>query len=204
MSAYQSLLERVAAGEMAPNRIQEASSDYLSQRLPEHLRRLSRLYFELLNGLNDLRAGYEEEFLAGVLATAHAPDQETPAALNLAGPIGGTTSASLSLTNTKSQPASIHCSVTDVRRADGVGPAFAPKVIVAPEVLELRPGEEASVVLSLHLAEGDYEPDRLYVGAVHIARRGEPRVEMPLRITATPAAPAKAPAGKGARIRVAP
>jgi hypothetical protein len=194
VSAYQSLLERVAAGQAAPNRVQEASADTLNQRLPEYLRRLSSLYFDLLNQLNDLRSGYEEDFLAGVLATAQAQDQEMPVALNLVAPIGGMTSASLLLTNTQDQPAIIRGSVTDIRRADGVGPAFAPKVSLAPEALELRPGEEGSMILSLRLDEGDYVPDVLYVGAVHITRQGEPRVEVPLRVTATPAAPAAAPA----------
>ncbi len=189
LRAYQSLFERVAAGEVAPSRIQAASSDFLTSRLPEHLRRLSGLYFDLLNGFNDLRAGYEAEFLSGVLATAQPADQEMPIALNLVGPLGGAASASLSLTNTQAQPAIIRCSVTDVRRADGVGPAFAPNITVAPAALSLRPGEEASLVLSLQLDEGDYAPDVLYVGAVHIARRGEPRLEVPLRITARPAAP---------------
>jgi hypothetical protein len=203
VTAYQSLLERVVAGELAPNRLQEASSDYMERRMPEHLRRLSGLYFDLLNGLNDLRAGYEEALLGAVLASAKEPDHETFAALNLIGPLGGSTSASLQLANTRGVPAFIRCSVTDVRRADGVGPAFTPKIIIAPEVLELRPGEEASVVVSLRLDEAAYEADVLYVGAVHIARRGEPRVEVPLRITATPATKARpaAPAAKPARKR---
>lgn len=194
--AYQSLLERVAAGQVAPNHVQEASSDYLNQRLPEYLRRLSSLYFDLLNKLNDLRSGYEEDFLTGVLATAKTQDQEIPVALNLVGPMGGMTSVSLSLTNTKDQPAIVRANVTDIRRADGVGPAFAPKIIVAPQALELRPGEEASMILSLRLDEGDYDPDVLYVGAVHITRQGEPRVEVPLRVMAKPAPPAAAPAAR--------
>jgi hypothetical protein len=187
VTAYQSLLQQVAAGQVTPSRVQEASSDFLNQRLPEHLRRMSRLYFDLLNGFSDLQASYGEDFLSSVLATAKAADQEMPIAFNLVGPLGGAASASLSLTNTQEQPAIIRCSVTDVRRADGVGPAFAPQVTIAPEALSLRPGEEASVVLSLQLNAADYTPDVLYVGAVHIARRGEPRLDVPLRITATPA-----------------
>ncbi len=187
LTAYQSLLERVSAGQVPPSRVQDASAEYLNQRLPEYLRRLSTLYFDLLNQLNDLRSGYEEDFLTGVLATAKPQDQEMPVALNLVAPVGGMTSASLSLTNTQDQPAIIRGSVTDIRRADGVGPAFAPKGGLAPEALELRPGEEASMILSLRLDEGDYVPDVLYVGAVHITRPGEPRVEVPLRVTATPA-----------------
>ena len=124
-----------------------------------------------------------------------------PAVLNLIAPVGGIASASLSLTNTQDQPAIIRGSVTDIRRADGVGPAFAPKIIIAPDALELRPGAEASMILSLQLDAGDYAPEVLYVGAVHITRQGEPRVEVPLRVRATPAAPAAAPARQPIRTK---
>ena len=196
VTAYQSLLERVAAGQAAPNRVQEASTDYRNQRLPEYLRRLSTLYFNLLNQLNDLRSGYEENFLASVLATATPQDQEMPAVVNLVAPVGGMTSASLSLTNARGEPVIIRGSVTAIRRADGVGPAFAPKMTIAPEALELRPGEEATMVLSLQLDEDDYAPEVLYTGAVYITRPGEPRVEVPLRVMATPAARPAAPPRK--------
>ena len=187
MRAYQSLFEHAAAGDMSPNRLQEVSNDYLQQRLPEHLRRLGGLYFDVLSGLTDLRAGYEEEFLTGVLATAKRQNQGEPFILNLTAPLGETASATVSLSNTKDEPAIIRSRASDVRRADGVDPAFAPKITIIPETLKLQPGEEASLVLSLQLDEGDYEPDVLYVGTLQITGHGEPSVEVPLRIKATPA-----------------
>lgn len=185
IGAYQALLERVASGEVQPGRLQEVSSEYLERRLPELLRRLSSLYFDLLNGLNDLRANYEEEYLEGILSAANRAGQESSFAINLVAPLGETASASLSLANTRDEPAVIRYTVTDVRRADGVGPAFPPKISFTPEVLELQPGQEASLALSLRLDEGDYEPQVLYVGGLQIVRHGEPRLEVPLRITAT-------------------
>jgi hypothetical protein len=183
--AYQALLERVASGEVSPGRIQEASSRYLERRLPEHLRRLGSLYFDLLNGLNDLRAGYEEEYLSGILAAARRASQESSFVINLAAPLGETATASLSLANTRAEPAVIRYTVSDVRRADGVGPAFPPKIAFSPEVLELQPGQEASLGISLRLDEGDYEPQVLYVGVLQIVRHGEPRLEVPVRIMAS-------------------
>ncbi len=193
ISAYQRLFERVAAGEVAPSTIQTASTHYIERHLPQQLNRLGGLYFELLNGLNDLRVASEEDFLEEVLATAKKPGQEAPPALNLVAPVGGTTATSLVLSNTRREPARIHCSVTDVRRADGVGPAFSPKTTVAPPTLEIPPGGQGTLVLSLQLDEDTYTAGALYVGAVHIEREGEPRLEMPLRITATPAAPNEEP-----------
>lgn len=186
VEGYQTVLERVASGEVKPGRLQEVSSDYLERRLPEMLRRLSGLYFDLLNGLNDLRTNYEEEYLNGILAMANRASQEAEFAMNLIAPLGESASASLSLANTRAEAAVIRYTVSDVRRADGVGPAFAPKIIFRPASLELQPGQEASVTLSLQLDEGDYEPQVLYVGVLQIVRHGEPRLEVPLRISASP------------------
>jgi hypothetical protein len=185
VEAYQALLERVASGDVKPSRLQEVSSSYLEQRLPELLNRLSSLYFDLLNGLNDLRAGYEEEYLNGILSAANRAGKESDFAINMVAPLGETATASLSLANTRSEPSTIRYTASTVRRADGVGPAFPPKITFNPAVLELQPGQEAGLSLSLRLDEADYEPQVLYVGSLQIVQHGEPTVEVPLRITAT-------------------
>jgi hypothetical protein len=79
----------------------------------------------------------------------------------------------------------VRCHVSDVRRADGVDPAFAPDVTFSPEPLELGPGEEARLLLTLRLDEASFVPDAPYVATLHITGHGEPRLEVPLRITAT-------------------
>jgi hypothetical protein len=172
----------------------------VEERLPDRLKELGTRYFELLNGLSDLRSEYEEEFLSGVLASATRPGREAPPALELGAPLGGTTSTSLLLTNTRNQPAVVHCTVTDVRRIDGVGPAFPPEATFAPSGLEIPPHGEATLMLSLRLGESQYEPDVAYVGAVHIEREGEPLLEIPLHVTARPvparAKPRRAPSSQ--------
>lgn len=190
MKAYQLHLDRVSVGEATPQQAQQATADYLKHRLPEHLRRIGRLYFDLLNDLNAVRTEHEADYLTGVLATANRPGKDPTFALNLTGPLGTDASGSIALANTKDVRVLIRCSVTDVRRADGVGPAFAPKLAIAPDALELDPDEETSVRVTVQLNPADYDPNALYVGTLHVIRHGEPRLEIPLRITATQPAPA--------------
>ncbi len=188
MKVYQAHLNRVAAGEASPDQLQRAMSEYLERRLPEHLRQSGQLYFQLLSDLNEIRVRYEEEYLRGLLASVRRPDGDEAFALTLVAPLGGVASASLSVANTKEERAHIRSRVTDVRRADGVGPAFTPTTTIAPEQVELGPGEEANLRVSVRLDAGDYETNVLYVGELHVTGHGEPRLEVPLRITAKEAA----------------
>lgn len=182
-AAYQSLVERAAEGEVPPSRVQDAAAGYLQRRLPEYLGELGKLYFELLNGLTELRVRSEQEFLDSVLDRIDGGAAAFE--LTLAGPLGGTATASLSIGNTRDEPVRIRCVVSEVRRADGVGPAFAADATVMPDGLELPPGAEGRLVVTVQLDEGSYEADVLYVGTLQVTGHGEPRLEVPLRITAT-------------------
>jgi hypothetical protein len=182
--SYRALTERMASGQLGADQIQRSTAEHLERRLPDYLRQLGTAYFELLNGLNDLRAQSEQEFLSGVLATA----SETKAdsfSIELVAPLGSTANASFSISNTRDGPAVIRCELANVRRRDGVGPAFVPNIEREPEQLELAPGQEARVMLALLLEETIYRAGAQYVGALHITGGGEPHVEIPLRITAT-------------------
>ena len=64
--------------------------------------------------------------------------------VQLSSPIGASASAIVSLENTRSERAVIRCMVTDVRRADGVGPAFVPDVVFDPDSLMLDPDRKAA------------------------------------------------------------
>jgi hypothetical protein len=185
VKAYQAQLDQVAAGEMAPSHLLKAMSAGYDRQLPEQLRHAVRLCFDLLSGLTDLRAGCAEEYLRRVLATVKPREMDAEFVLCLSAPPGETASAFLSLANTRKHRTAICCAVTDVRRADGVGPAFAPKITIAPDGLLLEPDQEADVRLSLRLDAAVYEPDTVYVGALHVTRHGEPRLEVQLAITAT-------------------
>jgi hypothetical protein len=184
-AGYQALLDRAAADGVTPSQIQDAAAGHLQRGLPEYMGELSRLYFDLLNGLTDLRARSEQEFLRRVLENAQGTNATQPFELTLAAPLGGTATASLSIANTRDEPARITCHVTDVRRIDGVGPAIVPDMTFVPERLELAPAEETKLVLTLRLDEGRYDTNALYTGTLQITDHGEPRMEVPLHITAT-------------------
>jgi hypothetical protein len=124
-------------------------------------------------------------------ATATQPGKEKSAVIDLAGPLGGTASASLALRNTGVKRANVRCKVSEVRRADGVGPAFAPKVTIDRPVFALAPGEAASLSLSLHLEKSGFDAGPMYVGAVRVTGLGASALVVPLHIVATKAEPAK-------------
>jgi hypothetical protein len=148
----------------------------------EFVEQITRLYFGLLNDLTDVRSKYQEDYLREALAVG------TPAGgdcITLVAEVGAIASASLSLAGPASAPATVRCIATDVRRADGVGPAFAPAVVITPDVLDVEPDGEAAVTISLRLDESRYQPDALYVGKLQILRGGGPRVDVPMRIRAT-------------------
>ena len=152
--------------------------------LPQRLPQIGSLWFELLDDLSELRGRFVEEILAGTLSGVRPKGLDAPFAVELQATRGATASACLSLANTRSEPAAIRCAVTDVRRADGVGPAFVPKVTIAPGRLQLQPAEEIDLRLSLRLDAEVFDAGVPYVGAVRVNRRGEPPFDVPLRIVA--------------------
>jgi hypothetical protein len=178
VQSYQSDLERVATGGNG-SRGTETFADEYTRRTNEQMRAVSRLYFELLDGLTAMTSAAEEEYLRSVLSGTA---EETPMVVQLSSPVGASASAVVSLQNTRSERAVIRCMVTDVRRADGVGPAFVPDVVFDPDSLMLDPEQEGSVKLSLTLDAAVYEPGVDYIGAVHIIRHGEQPFDLPLRI----------------------
>lgn len=186
VQAYQSRLDAVASGSAPPS--SSTFVDDQARRTNEQVRALGRLYFDLLGGLAEIGSAVEAEYLQDVLGNGAETDRQT-SAIELTAPSGGSASAVVALENTRSDRAVIRCMVSDVRRADGIGPAFEPAVTVDPDGLMLDPSQEGSVRLSVVLDTAVYEPGADYIGAVHIIRHGEPRLDVPLRIRASPTEP---------------
>jgi hypothetical protein len=178
VNAYREQLERAASEGTSAT-----VADEYARRANEQVRALGRLYFELLERVAEIGSAGEEEYLRGVLAGASRMAADAPV-VELTAPPGASASAVVSLENTRSDPAVIRCMVSDVRRADGVGPSFVPKIVVDPDGLMLEPEQEGSVRLSLALDVNVYTPGADYVGAIHVLRHGEPRLDLPLRIRA--------------------
>ena len=147
---------------------------------------MTRLYFDLLNNLTDVRARYEEAYFRSVLGEAHDEEREKPVILTFSGPPGIRASASLSVTNTTDQRTQITSRTTDVRRTDGVGRAFVPAITMFPESIELEPGAEGTLRFSLQLDPLQYDFDALYAGTLYVIGGTDLQVEVQLRIMVTP------------------
>jgi hypothetical protein len=187
LKAYRRQLDMVAAGELTSEDLQQKTTTQMSQDLPEYLQRIGQLYFSLIKKLDELHSNYQEDYLGGILALADGRRSEPVNFAMLRGPLGGAAFASFTVSNTTEQRTAIRYIATEVRRLDGIGAAFAPKVAIAPEMLELGPREEEEVTFSLQLEADKYDIDTTYIGFLYITGDGDLRVEMQLRIVATQA-----------------
>lgn len=165
---------RLAAGETGTT---------MARQIPEQLGQIASLGFELLGGLEELSAEIAEDYFQAVLARVK-PIGFDGDVLDLAAGPGQVASTVMYVENTRDEPVVIHGSVGEVRRADGVGPAFPPDVALSPAALRIAPHAEAELRLSLRLDETIYEAGAPYLGALRILRGGEPYLDVPLRITA--------------------
>jgi hypothetical protein len=187
LRTYRAQLDRVAAGEMTPSEVQQRAADQMAQQLPNYMQVLTQLYFDLLNGLNEVRSAYEETYFRGLLARTRPDDDEGKVTLTLRGPVSTTATASLAITNTTRVRTQIGHQVVDVRRVDGVGPSFVAPITFVPEKLELEPGEEATLAISLLLDSEQYAADAWYNGTLSLTGAGEVPLEADLRILASAA-----------------
>jgi len=152
---------------------------------PDRVHQITRLYADLLGGFNDLRAGQIEDCLRTLLTSATATVSDPSRALVLVASLSGTASTALIVENEGTERIAIHCVASDVRRADGVGPAFVPEISLTPDGQTIEPGQEGRVLASLRLDAAVYESERLYVGALRVMGERGPRLEVPLHIMAT-------------------
>ena len=187
LKAYREQLDQVAAGEKSPAQVQQNTVDYLSNRFPQLLQQMTGLYFDLLNGLNDVRAGYERDYFESVLALAKKPERIAPVVVDLRAPRGEAAFASISVANTSAEKCGVLFRFTDARRADGAGPAFAPELEITPPNVELEPGQEQKFRLSLRLDPVQFQEGVVYNSTLFISGGNAFRVEVNLRIVATAA-----------------
>jgi hypothetical protein len=185
IKAYRTQLDRVAAGEITPSEVQQQTAEQTAKQLPGYMQLMTQLYFDLLNGLNDIRSAYEETYFRGLLATAEPDNSDASVTLTLSGPAGTTATASLSITNTTGQPARIGHQIVDVRRADAAGPSLVPTILFVPEALELGPDEEGTLTLSLRLDPEQYDSNTLYTGAMYLTGGSDVPLGVELRILGT-------------------
>lgn len=113
------------------------------------------------------------------------PDAPSRDIVRASGRRGDRVDAVIAIENSSPDAATMYCGLLDVRRADGIGPAFDPRSDFDPEVLVVEPGAEARVRLSVDLDER-FDAGAVYVGSVRIARDDRPEMRLPLEIRVEP------------------
>ncbi len=181
-SAYYAQLAAVATGETTADAFRRLARKDTARTFAQELSRASRIWFAYLGDLDEERARFADQYLMGALRAVN-PVGFDGDVVELAGPVNTMVSTVVTVDNTLAEPTVIRCGVSEVRRADGVGPAFAPALVVAPEDVVLERDAEGSVELSLWLDDAIYDPGTAYIGALRLARDGAPRRDVPLRIT---------------------
>ena len=182
IEAYFGRLAAVARGEMTPNELRSVTSKRLNTAVADELSRAANVWFGFLGTLDEQRGRFAEEYLMTVLRSVD-PVGFHGDVVEIAGPVNTTISTVVTFDAAGMDQTIIRCGVSDVRRADGVGPAFIPDLVLTPEEIVLERLRDAHLSLSLWLDEAVYDQGSPYVGALHITRDGAPRLDIPLRIT---------------------
>ena len=184
-------LESMARGELTPLELQSRFVEGSSRQSVEQLRQMREVYFDFMESVSNLSATFERDFLARLLASA---GETSSGQVELTAPLGDRAAAELLLENTRGGPVVVRVVVTDVRRADGIGPAFDPAITIDPDGLMLEPGSTAPVRVSLVMDPQRFAADVRYVGTVQLLRHGDGRLDLPLQLLASdPTAVANSP-----------
>lgn len=163
------LVEHVSAGDVTPADVSAAAVRPDGEQLPSGARETVRLYFELLSGLDDVTSEFTRRYLSAVLGEEIVEEF----ALVVRGTVGERASVRLAVENDRDVDMAVRCVLTDLRRMDGVGPAFEPTVTLEPERFTLPPGGEQRVTMTIHLAPERFDPGQPYVGTLHVLAPGD-------------------------------
>ncbi len=177
--ALRDVMERVASGELDPETVERIVLERSTQQVPATVTRLAGLYVEMLTGLDEANARFGMDYLRTVIRRAQRPDS-----IDLRGAIGESVDVRLVVANDEPADATMRCAISDVRREDGIDPAFDPEATFTPAHFDLAPHAEVQVVCSLLLTDA-FAPDAIYVGELRVLTGTATVLEIPLRIRAT-------------------
>ena len=109
--------------------------------------------------------------------------------IELEGALATHATTRLEIENSLARAASLRCTCREVRRADGIGPAFTPSLTMTPEQQVLDAHTLGEVAISLWLDGAQFDEPAQYVGALCVESDGGTTLDIPLRITTVPAQP---------------
>jgi hypothetical protein len=179
---YERAVEALASGSRTAADVQaELSATYTHIAL-DRLRAAATLSFDALSRLAKLNAQFEQESVGVLLRRG---SLNALPALMLTGPVGERSTLLVSIENIRSDPAELDCTLLEVRRADGGGPAFTADADIHINRPRLEPGDEAEVTVGIHLDSARFATGHRYVSALRLLRQGDRSLDMPLAITPT-------------------
>lgn len=173
IARQQRLVERISAGEVTAEMINEQGRKYLAEQAPHFTNevvelgmtfaaQMQRSSTQLAEGLYDRVLGPDPESVAAA---------EPAPIVNLHGASGSGASAEFVVENTRTVPAHVVCSVsTFVSRATGQAVAAGE---VVPSRFTLGPGESRDVAVRVALDREVFAPSTDYFGILRIAGAGE-------------------------------
>jgi hypothetical protein len=141
-------------------------------------------FLELLIRLEDINTDFGRRYLTSVLGLTR-DSQKAEVTLEAVAPLGQTATIRFAVSNNSDADATVRCVLTDLRRSDGVGPAFEPDATLTPNNFRLRVGAEEFIQLSVRLAESHFEDGPVYSGGVRVLGVGDAVVEIPVKLRAS-------------------
>lgn len=173
--------EQSVQGEALRSAMEQSGNADLAAREPNAstmVARLAALCFDVLAALDDVNAQLGKHYIETVVP------EDGPEAIDLAGTLGDHVECRLVVSNDQADTATVQCAITDVRRDDGVGPAFEPPFAISPSDLRLPPNGSAQVACSIQLTDL-FTAQATYVGELSVTVDTEAVLRMPVRIRVT-------------------
>jgi hypothetical protein len=174
MSRHQMLVERVAAGEIPPSRVQDQGRRFLEEHAPKFLGEVMNLGLTFVGRLQRSSTNFAEGVYDRVLGpdTERSSPPEPPVCVDLRGLAGSVSSADIVVENTRSDTAEVVCRGSEFAPRTG-GRRFRSGLEVVPARFTLAPGEQRDVNLRLPLDPSLFAPGADYVATLQISGAGE-------------------------------
>ncbi len=174
IARQQQLVERIASGEITPERIQEQGRHYLESYAPLFIGEVVELGLGFVSRMQRSSGNFTEGLYDRLLGpdTDLAAAPETALILDLRGPAGSVTTAAIVVENTRTEATQIACTISEFvsRTRDRT---FASGAEATPARFALAPGESRDVTISLPLDPGLFAPDVDHFAILRIAGAGD-------------------------------
>jgi hypothetical protein len=175
MTRHQQLVDRVAAGEVAPERVRAQGQHFLEHHAPALLGDVMGLGLTFAGRLQQSSTAVSEglyDRLLGPTGSDATQPLEPPVCVDLRASSGAVASACIVVENSRLAAADVECRASDfVRRAGG--DRFLAALEIVPDRFRLAPGDQRDVEMRLHLDPALFAVGSDYVATLLVAGAGE-------------------------------